>query len=296
MLPNLNGDGRPSLAGLNVHTSRGSSKSYLPTPCESWYSLKTMSFHFTTVTYNVLAPSHVHPNLYPLADSENLSLLKRLDLLLARLRKLDADLYFLQEVEIDVLRQIKHCLGPGYSAVFKAHKDEPDGCAIFARKKKLLLRGIDYIELEAGRQAPVAWLEMVGAGRVLTAICAHLSWSSDGSMQALQMRQLLEHREQRTEPDTDDMLVWIVGGDLNSEPTSRTIHNAGRSGLVSSHGTLDFTSNFQKLKKLDYLLYSPTDLTCIPAFGPRIDSSTVLPGAREPSDHLPVQATFRLIS
>jgi endonuclease/exonuclease/phosphatase family metal-dependent hydrolase len=85
---------------------------------------------------------------------------------------------------------------------------------------------------------------------------------------------------------------WIVLGDLNVEPDSAAIEVFRDAGFDDAHDARVMTCNANgRAKKIDFLLHDRR-LVAAPASAPPIDDVTPLPSETQPSDHVPLVATF----
>ncbi len=93
-------------------------------------------------------------------------------------------------------------------------------------------------------------------------------------------------------PD-QEAYAWIVCGDLNVRPDNPVVRELISSGFIDAYtGREQATCNPNgSAKRIDYIFYT-AGLKAKPAKLMKIDDLTPLPSAEEPSDHLPLAATF----
>lgn len=132
-------------------------------------------------------------------------------------------------------------------------------------------------------------------GRFLGVANTHLKWDAPGTSPALrwsprQVEQLLEVYRRLDVP----YQAWIICGDLNALPDSDVLSIFKQASLVDAYADWPtaFTCNANsQVKRIDYLLHTG-GLESRPHALPAIDVQTPLPSFREPSDHLPIMASF----
>lgn len=262
-----------------------------------------MALLFSIASYNALADSYVKPQWYPNVDPEILRWDRRKFALAERIARLDADIVCLQEVEADAYALLERGLGAkGYSGVYaKKGRDKPDGCATFFRQEALRLAGAETFYYRDGRNgAPdsghlaliISFEREPGLIRVAN---THLKWGQDNKPpeEHIGYRQIKELIDQRVNPD-QTAYVWIVCGDLNAESGDPAVRELLGNGFVDAYaGHEQATCNPNvRAKRIDYIFHTP-NLIAAPAKLMEIDDFTPLPSADEPSDHLPIMATFR---
>jgi mRNA deadenylase 3'-5' endonuclease subunit Ccr4 len=253
---------------------------------------------FTAMTYNVLAQAYVHPDRYPLSPAEALDPARRRDLLLTRIRALDADLLCLQELEPASYDGVRTLLDATHDSEYVPRGRRPEGVAVFARRGPLTRYGHHVVHFDAHRPGDDDLALVVSFtvdGRPLHVACTHLTWQPDSTPPAehlghRQMVELLAHRDATAPDDT-----WIFAGDFNATSTSVVLTAARERGMDESCRTQrpwDTVAIGGRPRKLDYLLYSAGRLDPRPGTLPALTPHTALPSLTEPSDHLPLLVEF----
>ena len=124
-------------------------------------------------------------------------------------------------------------------------------------------------------------VEIEEAGRRLGIATTHFRWGTEFAGQAVELLDAV---------DGD----WIVCGDFNADPASSVCLEFRRRGFVDafeSCGGATCNSN-RVAKRIDFLFHSPS-LRATPSALRPITGVTPLPSAEEPSDHLPLVASFQ---
>lgn len=258
---------------------------------------------FVVASYNILADAYVRPGYFPSSPPEALAPERRRPALARRIAALGADVVCLQEVEPAALAAIEALLPPGEFAFHFAPKraGKPDGCAIGVRRASLAVHAVmPHAYDDGGPQRPpsghVALLAVLEqAGRRFGVATTHVKWDPPDApalarLGVRQVPQLLAACA-CVEPRCD---TWIVCGDFNAEAGSEVLAELRRGGWIDAYRDHPrmFTSNAnRRAKRIDYLFHTP-DLTSRPVALPAISDATPLPSTDEPSDHLPIAATF----
>lgn len=254
-------------------------------------------------SYNVLAQAYLDPSWYAHVDPAALEPDARRARLAARIVRLDADVACLQEVEPALFEYLESTLAPlGYAGVYaQKRQGRPDGCAAFVRSGRArLVRGeaFHYRDAQAGGDdsGHLALIcEIECALGMLRVAGTHLRWAADATSPPAahvgwrQVRQLLDARV------GSDPRRWILCGDLNGTVDSAPLRELLTGGWVDAYRSAPQpTCNpNRRARRIDYLLHS-SDLRSTPDPLAAIDDGSALPSADEPSDHLPVAATFTL--
>ncbi len=258
---------------------------------------------FRVATYNVLAAAYASKRLYARIPAHILDGNYRRSLLPRYLLRLDVDVLCLQEVEADTFAFLEREMSPaGFSGAFAQKTNgKPDGCAILARNDsaawirhtRLAYNDGSAGGATSGHIAAIASLRV--DGRVLAVANTHLKWDPPGQpREALvgvrQIEELIAARS-RLEPDAD---AWILAGDFNVTPDAPVVAVLQSAGFHSSHlgepAPTCVANN--EARMIDYL-FGDAALTASPQAIPPLTPETPLPSAGEPSDHVPVRATFR---
>lgn len=228
-------------------------------------------------TYNVLADAYIRPSYYPRTDPEILRPDRRWKSVVARLEELAPDVLCLQELEAS-----RNLHLTGYRAHY-ARKGgaRPDGCGTFTRKTPFRAERLEYRD-GTGHIALLVVIEQDGG--LLGVANTHLRWDRDNALGLAQLTELLE----ATEPFGCD--GWIVCGDFNADSGSPSLRMALERGWLDPGGGPTCNAN-ARARRIDFLLHTPS-LLARPHELPAIDDLTPLPSEAQPSDHLPVAATF----
>jgi CCR4-NOT transcription complex subunit 6 len=256
---------------------------------------------FRVATYNVLAAAYAAKRLYPRTPANVLDANYRTAALPAYLLRLDADILCLQEVEAETFAIVADKLSDaGFVAAFtKKGNSKPDGCAILARHSSAVWLSDTHIAYDdaPGGQSSGHVVQVVSLrvdDRVLAVANTHLKWDPpgrprDAQIGVRQIEQLLAERS-RLVPNAD---AWIITGDLNVTPDSAVVATLQSAGFQFSHVDVPApTCNANhEARMLDYLFHdAPLTATPVPILS--ITDDTPIPSVDEPSDHVPVSATF----
>ncbi len=258
---------------------------------------------FRIASYNILADAYVSPKYFPGSPPELLKAGARLPGLVRRIGGLCADAVGLQEVEPAALAELERSLAPrGWRAHFAAKgRGRPDGCALLVREPGLATIVERRFEYPDGREGgdPSGHVALLAVlehdGRRFGLAVTHVKWDPpdpppERRFGARQIPLLLDELA-RVEPAC---ATWVVCGDFNAEPESAVIDPLRRRGFRDAYGTRprDFTCNAnRRARRIDFLFHTP-DLAAGPVPLPAIDDRTPLPSEAEPSDHLPIAASF----
>jgi mRNA deadenylase 3'-5' endonuclease subunit Ccr4 len=245
---------------------------------------------FVVASYNVLAAAYAEPRFYPRVAPEMLEAGARRKRLVTRCASLGADVLCLQEVELAVFSMLDERLAAaGWRGDFaKKGGAKPDGCAIFVRAP-LVLRESSAIAYTdgSGHIAQIANVEVDGI--VVRIANTHLKWHApdvkpEERLSAGQMRELLAASSGTA----------ILCGDFNFEMTSEVYAAMRAAGFVDPHAASPApTCNPNgRAKKIDYVV--ARGLVGAPLETPHVEDDTPLPSESEPSDHVPLRASFRM--
>ena len=255
---------------------------------------------FLVATYNVLAHAYIRADRYPRTPSALLRPEHRVPAVARRLSEIAADVVCLQEVERATFAAYSdHLAAAGYTGRFTQRPGgKPDGCAIFLRGPTSAWRFHAAIGLDAAgvrkrthRIAQIACFDI--DSRRLGIANAHLEWDPVETPTELQIapRQVAQILTIRSAGH--ECAGWIVCGDFNTGPESAAVRAMRAAGFVSSHGDRPPpTCNANHTARpVDYLFYDHA-LAASPLPIAAVEDDTPLPGAGEPSDHVPVIARF----
>lgn len=248
-------------------------------------------------TWNVLAQAYVKPERYPLSPPEALAREPRRRLLLEQLVAMDADAWCLQEVEPDVWDAILAAM-PGYVGVYGQKRGKPDGAGVLYRASALTLvdhEVLHYRAVAPGSDHVAVVCRLRHGDRALVIASTHLRWQGrevpiDRHLGRLQLLELLA-RVDAAGPEP----ARVLCGDFNAEFESVVLREALDRGYELScraQRPWDTVNVDGRLRKLDYLLYTPAHLAPHPDPLPPLEPTTPMPSSRFPSDHLPVRVTY----
>lgn len=257
---------------------------------------------FVVTTYNVLAPGYIQPQWYPLTPPELLRSEHRVPALAEYLARLDADIMCLQEVEPETFAPIERRLSAaGFEGRFTQKREgRRDGCATFARRSSatwMRESSLGYDDSDPGQRpsghiAQVAVLEV--EGKLLAVANTHIRWDPPGTprerqISLRQVTQLIGSRSQLA----PECAGWIICGDLNADPESTVVEALRAAGFAFSHAENPApTCNANReARVVDYLFFDQA-LAATPRPVVAVTNDTPLPSAEQPSDHVPVTATF----
>ncbi|MET0464574.1 MAG: endonuclease/exonuclease/phosphatase family protein [Chitinophagaceae bacterium] len=259
---------------------------------------------FRLISYNILANSYTNPEWYTHVNSEALAWGARRLALTERIKRLDADVICLQEVEEDAYTLIDFNLRKkGYTGVYaKKGCDKPDGCATFFRHEVMHLLSNEVVyysdELhEVSRSGHLAIIcSFASELGVLRIINTHLKWDGEEKPPECHVgyRQIRELINKYVKADRTTY-AWIVCGDLNAQFNSPIVEALINNLFEDAYkGCEQNTCNpNRRAKRIDYILYT-AGLRAIPERLKEIDDLTPLPSLNEPSDHLPIAATLQV--
>lgn len=256
---------------------------------------------FDLVSYNVLADSYIKTEWYPHADKALLQNDARREFLLETIKAQNADVYCLQEVELDFVVYLDEQLSAeGYQSFYspKDH-DKPDGCATLIRTESFEFIAQqrwfyeDARDSEGENSGHVALiLHVLFKKRPVTIINTHLKWSgsSDDLMDQWAYRELKHllsnHREWRRKNESR-----IIVGDFNLEPQSEVLQLLYDAGFHDAHAGSEQATCFANgaPKRIDYIFHDK-DFESEGEAPREISADASLPSRDCPSDHCPVKA------
>jgi mRNA deadenylase 3'-5' endonuclease subunit Ccr4 len=260
---------------------------------------------FTAATYNVLATAYLDKGDYSKVPAELLEPERRRKALCRHVADLGADVFCLQEVEVEVFRALRRKLGRlGYEGHLELKgRDKPDGCATFYRTEIFSLRKavrLDYQDNERGLGQHSGFVALLLAleheKKLLGVANTHLRWDRpgtpvDGQTGHLQAVELIAACQGFT-PRCDG---WLVCGDFNHRPDSEVVATFRKSGFEFAHSGRSHVRSAVingRASLLDYLFFTE-QLLAEPIDPPRVSPSQGLPSAEQPSDHLALLAKFQ---
>jgi endonuclease/exonuclease/phosphatase family metal-dependent hydrolase len=176
------------------------------------------------------------------------------------LRRLDADIIALQEVDAGVARSggedqaelLADRLGMHHAfGSFMDYQGGRYGMAILARPS---IRKADPVRLTEGNEPRVALaVEIVQPdGGVLTIVNVHFDWVRDDGFRFAQAREVVRFLHDLSGP-------WILAGDFNDQPGSRTLnlfHETAREAVKPRERRFTFSS-MDPRREIDFVFVSP---------------------------------------
>jgi mRNA deadenylase 3'-5' endonuclease subunit Ccr4 len=256
---------------------------------------------FSVASYNVLADTYIRPEWYPHTPAAVLAPAHRRPALLQRLAHLQADVFCLQEVEPDLFKAAEAHLKPcGYEGWYAQKTGKTDGCATFVRRRSVAVRAVHTLHYaDGGTQSDSGHVALIltltDERWPLGVANTHLKWDRPSRPRASQWayrqaRQLLMEIS-RIDPQCP---AWIICGDLNALPDSDVLRALCQAGFRDAYADQPFAATCnanRQAKRIDFLLHTDA-LASQPVPLPIIDGQTPLPSVQEPSDHLPILASF----
>lgn len=258
---------------------------------------------FQLASYNILADSYINPVWYPSSTIEMLRWEQRKVLLGKKVAEFAVDIICLQEVEEAAFQLLMEILSKqNYQGVYRQKgTGKPDGCAAFYKHGSLQFQDCQTIyyqdrakgERDSGHLAQVLSFSSE-IGRIGIAN-THLKWdrrdrAKERHIGYQQVQELLAFIKQDT-----ITAAWVICGDLNAQPDSPIITELLDQGFKDAYqrrGQATCNPN-RKAKRLDYIFHTD-NLTTTPGKLLRIGNFTALPSETEPSDHLPIMASFSI--
>jgi endonuclease/exonuclease/phosphatase family metal-dependent hydrolase len=204
------------------------------------------------------------------------------------LRKLDADLIGLQEVDVEAARTggVHQAAELGrrldMHAAFGSFMDFEGGRYGLALLSRYPLRSTTSLRLPDGNEPRVALLAEVElpGGEAVHVVNVHFDWVGDDGFRFAQASKVAEHLRQLGRP-------YVLLGDFNDGPASRTLalFRAAAIEAVKPEGaSFTFPAN-QPAKEIDYIFFAPAE-----RWAP---SGATVVDERLASDHRPVIATLK---
>lgn len=212
----------------------------------------------------------------------------RLERTAATLRGLEADIVALQEVDsvvrrsgdVDQARVLGDLLGMrARFGAFMPYQGGAYGMAILSRWPIVRSTALRLPEGNEPRVALVAEVEQPG-GRRLTVVNVHFDWVENDGYRYAQARVVAAMLDTLSTP-------WILLGDFNDEPGSRTLRLLRRTGDEAAKpdsARFTFPAAPAPVKEIDFIVAGPHG-------GWRVGPATVV-AERLASDHRPVVTTL----
>lgn len=260
----------------------------------------TAPWTLSVATYNILADAYIRPQHYPLVDPADFAPERRHPKLDARIAALGTDVICLQEVEHPAFVRLEALLRPaGYRGRW-AHRPngKPDGLATFVRAPWAVPASftLEFAEgpgKPTNRIALLSTLQLGDSRNLVSVANVHLEWHDDdagpearhGLRQAAELAGFLSGET-----------VAVVCGDMNAVPGSDVLTVFGLHGFSDPHPKDAATFNAGgPARKIDHMLHA-SGLRALPTPPARVTDETPLPSSDEPSDHVPLAATFMPIA
>jgi endonuclease/exonuclease/phosphatase family metal-dependent hydrolase len=237
-------------------------------------------------SYNVLADGYIRRSYYPLTPPAILIPEARRARVAERVAGLAADVVCLQEVEPPMLGAIAATLAE-HRAEHEGKRGKPDGVATLSRHP-VLERHVVEASDGTGHVALLVVLDF--DGHRLGIANSHVKWDPPGARVGVAQVEALLDAVAQLPCDG-----WILAGDYNADPQSplaELVRGRGWRDAYANAGSAFTCNSSQVPKRIDFLFHDAR-LVAEPEPLPGIDSSTALPSAVEPSDHLPIVAGFR---
>jgi mRNA deadenylase 3'-5' endonuclease subunit Ccr4 len=258
---------------------------------------------FTVATYNVLATAYLGRGDYSAVPPALLDPRWRIPALVRHVAALNADVVCLQEVESPAFASLQEGLSAlGYDGLYELKAAKPDGCATFFRTARFDQRKavrLEYRDDEKGPGDHSGFVALMTAlthdGRTLGVANTHLRWDRPGTAKAQQVghRQAVELIAacRAFEPACDG---WVVCGDFNRGPNSEVVTTFRAAGFDFAHAAMPSARSAvanRHASLIDHLFHTAS-LAASPIAPPAVSDETALPSAEQPSDHLPLLASF----
>lgn len=211
-----------------------------------------------------------------------------LERIAAVLRRLDADIIALQEVDervarsgqVDQASRLGELLGMHHA--FGSFMDYQGGRYGLAILSRCALQRIEPVRLTEGNEPRVALLVevMQPDGSILTVVNVHFDWVSDDGFRFTQAREVAQLLDGLAGP-------FILAGDFNDVPGSRTLslfHERAEEAVKPPDRRFTFSST-EPQKEIDFVFVSPAAAWSV--------ASVDVVNESVASDHLPVMAVLK---
>jgi mRNA deadenylase 3'-5' endonuclease subunit Ccr4 len=257
-----------------------------------------MSTSFRFATWNVLATAYIRRDYYPGISAAVLDPRTRIPALVKRATELAGDILCLQEVEREVFHALDSALRPlGYSGLLAMKGDrKPDGCATFYREDRCqLIQEHRLLYADGGDNPDSGHVAQVIALRLsslrIDLVNTHLKWDPPGTPRDRQWGYRQASLALSALGEWAENGVQLICGDFNVTEDSSVVPLFTSAGFQPAHWD-GYTCNSSAVaKRIDYILFRGP-VRADPEPLPLIDGRTPLPSAEQPSDHLPLVATF----
>eukprot|EP00330_Aristerostoma_sp_ATCC50986_P009280 CAMPEP_0114580540 /NCGR_PEP_ID=MMETSP0125-20121206/4801_1 /TAXON_ID=485358 ORGANISM="Aristerostoma sp., Strain ATCC 50986" /NCGR_SAMPLE_ID=MMETSP0125 /ASSEMBLY_ACC=CAM_ASM_000245 /LENGTH=346 /DNA_ID=CAMNT_0001772155 /DNA_START=167 /DNA_END=1206 /DNA_ORIENTATION=- len=186
----------------------------------------------SVLSYNILAEAYsdsFSSDVHPI----QLSFAYRSKIVIEEIKKLDADIFFLQEVDNYYNFYKNELKYMGYEVIFNERRNKIDGIAVGFRKKAFELISSEVINLDTdhiyeknpefrrGNIAIVAHLKHLETGKIVHVLGTHFFWNPRKEhIKYLQMSIIMQYFNKNY--SSDDLIIW--GGDLNSKPNDNNVN------------------------------------------------------------------------
>lgn len=178
------------------------------------------------------------------------------------IRRMSADVVALQEVDNGVARsggedqaaRLGELLGMHHA--FGSFMDYQGGRYGMAILSRCPIRSVEPVRLVEGNEPRIALAVTIAQpdGSILTVVNVHFDWVGDDSFRFQQARQVAEYLDGIDGP-------WILAGDFNDQPGSRTLdlfHARAREAAKPRGSRFTFSST-EPVREIDFVFAAPAD-------------------------------------
>jgi len=253
---------------------------------------------FVVASYNVLAECYVRPDRYRHVDPAALIPSARRRALIEHIRRCQADVICLQEVERDFYDALCLALSDHTSEFASVSDRRRDGCAVLIKSPRLAIEQAQPVLFRDGRGHCALMVTARIDGRRLGIATTHLPWqdpqraqdperTKDPNVAQQSLRTLAGLIER--EPSPCD--AWVITGDFNAPPKTDTARELLAHGFIDAFAAQPhaYTCNVGRdAARIDYVFTRGLIPEALPVRA--IDADTPLPSLDEPSDHLLIAA------
>lgn len=245
------------------------------------------------ISYNILAQAYLLPERYLGIPPEFLEAEARQSRLIQHIQSMDADLVCLQEVEPAFFEKLQAAL-PALHGLYAPKTGRPDGLATFYKPSLTLTHQqvLHFENADPGYDHIAQILCFEGPESAFRLGNTHLRWQRNDTPESkhqgvLQLTELLDAM------DTLPASPRVICGDLNANAGSPVIARARERGLrpPPHEGRPADTAIINgRFRRLDWVLFELRGMRGQERPLPSLKHVGHMPGAVEPSDHLPLHA------
>lgn len=245
------------------------------------------------ISYNILAQAYLLPERYLGIPPEFLEAEARQSRLIQHIQSMDADLVCLQEVEPAFFEKLQAAL-PALHGLYAPKTGRPDGLATFYKPSLTLTHQqvLHFENADPGYDHIAQILCFEGPESAFRLGNTHLRWQRNDTPESkhqgvLQLTELLDAM------DTLPASPRVICGDLNANAGSPVIARARERGLrpPPHEGRPADTAIINgRFRRLDWVLFELRGMRGQERPLPSLKRVGHMPGAVEPSDHLPLHA------